>query len=82
VLAAEGRKIELSQNLDSLALDDAIDEEGEAGDASEARALAAADPRAAAAPALSEEGEELEGLDWAASSAEASASIYYGQVGV
>ncbi|GBF93469.1 elongation factor Ts [Raphidocelis subcapitata] len=80
VMAVEGRKLELTQNPESLALDDAIDEEGEAGDAAEARAFAAADPQAAAYAPVAEEGEEVEGLEWtAASAAETSASIYYGQ---
>ena len=43
VLSAVGRKVELTQDLESLALDGAVDEEGEAGDEEEARALARLD---------------------------------------
>ncbi|GBF94405.1 hypothetical protein Rsub_07219 [Raphidocelis subcapitata] len=79
VLSAAGRKVELTQDLESLALDGGIDEEGEAGDEEEARALARieAGNGGYAGPSEDDEGEAAE--VYVADAGETSASIYYGQ---
>jgi hypothetical protein len=52
VLGVEGTKVELTQDLSSLALDDAVDEEGEELDYEEERLLARAEAEVGARGAL------------------------------
>ena len=81
VLGVEaGGKAELTQDVEALGLDGAFDEEGEALDLEEARALARADPaNAAAAASFAAAGDDEDGADEEAFVGDASAAVYYGQ---
>ncbi|KIY92799.1 elongation factor Ts [Monoraphidium neglectum] len=81
VLGVEGTKVELTQDLSSLALDDAVDEEGEELDYEEERLLARAE--AEDGEVVASYDEEDEGADEAeaapVSAGDAAAAVYYGQ---
>ncbi|KAI8476958.1 MAG: hypothetical protein J3K34DRAFT_516212 [Monoraphidium minutum] len=80
VVSFDGGKVELTQDLGSLALDDGVDEEGEDGDYQEERMLAQAE--ADEDSFVASYGAEDEGADEevvVASAGDASAAVYYGQ---